>query len=321
MWLIGYLRVDSLISHYLFDFTSGDPFMNTSQTPSEPSPNLPLSQTFPKDLVSGLVVALVALPLCLGIAIASGQEPISGLMAGIVGGIIISWISGSKTSVSGPAAGLTAVVIAQVDSLGSFEAFLTAVIIAGVLQVILGLARAGSLARYFPASVIKGLLAAIGVILILKQIPALFGYDVKTKLSFELLPQLFQGNMAALLIGFISVALLLIWPRTRLKNLLLPAPLFVVVLAVGLSAFLSGLGNSWVVGSDYLVNVPVTGSIGELFGELSRPNFDVLSGQGVWIAVVTICIVASLETLLNLDAVDKLDPKGRHSPPNRELLA
>ena len=278
--------------------------------------------TLPKDFVSGLVVALVALPLCLGIALASGQEPITGLMAGIVGGLVISWISGSKTSVSGPAAGLTAVVINQVNALGSFEIFLCAVVIAGVLQIILGLAKAGALAKFFPESVIRGLLAAIGVILILKQVPHLFGYDTDSlhqpdsKAAFS---ELF--HVSATIVGLFSIALLFIWPRTKLKNLLLPAPLFVVVLAVFLGMGFNALGDQWTIGATHLVNVPMADSVGDLFGKLAQPDWSAIGQTNLWIASVTICIVASLETLLNLEAVDKLDPKKRYSPPNRELIA
>ena len=288
--------------------------------PEEHIKTLSWRETLPKDFISGLVVALVALPLCLGIALASGQAPITGLMAGIVGGLIISWISGSKTSVSGPAAGLTAVVINQVTTLGSFEIFLAAVVIAGVLQIILGLLKAGALARFFPESVIRGLLAAIGVILIMKQLPHLFGYTSETLAKFGL-DTLLDVHLSATLIGAFSVALLFIWPRTPLKSFILPAPLFVVVFAVFLSLGFNTLGGAWLIEPSHLVNVPLADSVGELFGQLARPNWDAIGQVDLWIAAVTICVVASLETLLNLEAVDKLDPKRRHSPPNRELIA
>ena len=181
-----------------------------------------LSQTLPRDLVSGLVVFLVALPLCLGVAVASGAEPFSGILAGIVGGLVVGALSNSQTSVSGPAAGLTAVVAAQITALGSFEAFLAAVVIAGVIQLALGLARGGFLAAYFPSSVIKGLLAAIGVILILKQIPHLLGHDTDPdgEMSFvqpdkentftELWAALGDLHVGAMVVGLASLGLLLL---------------------------------------------------------------------------------------------------------------
>ena len=178
----------------------------------------PLKETLPKDLLSGVVVALVALPLCLGIASASGAPLISGLIAGIVGGLVISWVSGSHTSVSGPAAALIAVVIAQIAELGSFEAFLPAVILGGVFQIVLGAVRAGDLVRYFPNSVIKGLLAAIGLIIIIKQVPVLFGLTPDN--FFSSFNELHQG---ATFIGVVSLAALWGWGYTPLKKIL-PRP-------------------------------------------------------------------------------------------------
>ena len=198
----------------------------------------PLKDTLPKDLLSGVVVALVALPLCLGIASASGAPLISGLIAGIVGGLIVSWVSGSHTSVSGPAAALIAVVYAQITELG-FDAFLPAVILAGVFQMVLGAVRAGDLARYFPASVIKGLLAAIGLIIIIKQVPVLFGLTPQNFL--ENFSDLHQG---ASLIGVISLALLWGWGFTPLKRIPLPPALFVAIAAVGLSYQMTLIGEA-----------------------------------------------------------------------------
>ena len=254
-------------------------------------------------------------------------------MAGIVGGVLISWLSGSHTSVSGPAAGLTAVVATQISTLGSFEAFLSAVMVAGGMQLLLGALKAGALTNFFPSSVIKGLLAAIGVILILKQIPHLFGHDPDWvgDLRFmqsdnentfsELIVMWFDVHLGASVIGLLSVALLWAWPHTSLKKLPVPAPLVVVLGSVGLTALFKPLGEVWTVGATHLVEVPVTESFQELFGGLPRPDLSVLTQPKVWIAGLTICVVASLETLLNLEAVDKLDPKGRTSPPNRELVA
>lgn len=292
-----------------------------------------LRETFLPDFTSGLVVSLVALPLCLGIALASGAPLISGLAAGIIGGLIISWISGSHTSVSGPAAGLTAVVATQTSTLGSFEAFLTAVTLAGAMQIVLGVFKAGSLAVFFPSSVIKGLLAAIGVILILKQIPHLFGHDADWlgDLSFnqadgentfsELLVTWFKIHPGATLIGLASVTLLALWDKTVLKKIPMPAPLFVVIFGVLSTSFINPLGETWLVGKTHLVEVPVSDSLTALFSGLPSLDRSAFLRPDVYLAALTLCVVATLETLLNLEAVDKIDPKGRVSPPNQELIA
>ncbi|HEY1084516.1 MAG TPA: SulP family inorganic anion transporter [Prosthecobacter sp.] len=295
----------------------------------------PLSpKTVPRDLTSGLVVFLVALPLCLGVALASNAPLFSGILAGIVGGILVGFLSGSHTSVSGPAAGLTAVVAAQIASLGSFDAFLVAVVLAGVMQIILGVCRAGFIAAFFPSSVIKGLLAAIGVILILKQIPHVIGHDADPMgdKSFlqpdnentftELAKAWFDIQPGAALVGVLSILLLIVWDRVKfLKKSPIPAPLAVVLFGVVGAVILQRMGAYWAIGSSHLVQVPVSNSPQEFLGFLTYPDFGVLGNPKVYIAAVTIAIVASLETLLNLEAVDKLDPEQRSSPPNRELLA
>lgn len=293
-----------------------------------------LSQTMPRDLVSGLVVFLVALPLCLGVAVASGAEPFAGILAGIVGGLVVGALSGSQTSVSGPAAGLTAVVAAQITALGSFEAFLAAVVIAGVLQVGMGLARGGFLAAYFPSSVIKGLLAAIGVILILKQIPHLLGHDTDPdgEMSFvqpdqentftELWAAISDLHVGAMAVGLASLGLLLLWDRISfLKSSKVPAPLVVVVLGSALGAVISGLGEGWEIGASHLVQVPMAEQGANVTSLLTTPLWSAFADPRVYVAGLTVALVASLETLLNLEAVDSLDPHKRHSDPNRELLA
>ncbi|MES2505455.1 MAG: bifunctional SulP family inorganic anion transporter/carbonic anhydrase [Verrucomicrobiota bacterium] len=295
----------------------------------------PLSpKTIPRDLTAGLVVFLVALPLCLGVALASNAPLFSGILAGIVGGLLVGMLSGSHTSVSGPAAGLTAVVAAQIATLGSFEAFLVAVVMAGVIQIILGICRAGFIAAFFPSSVIKGLLAAIGVILILKQIPHVLGHDADPMgdKSFlqpdnentfsELAEAWFDIQPGAALVGVLSILLLLVWDKVKvLKKSPVPAPLVVVIFGVVMSLILRKMGGEWVIETSHLVQVPVSESPKEFLGFLIFPDFSVLGNPAVYIAAVTIAIVASLETLLNLEAVDKLDPEQRSSPPNRELLA
>lgn len=296
--------------------------------------NGPLSATLPRDLTSGLVVFLVALPLCLGVALASGAPLLSGVLAGIVGGILVGMLSGSHTSVSGPAAGLTAVVAAQILSLGSFPAFLLAVVLAGLIQIGLGLVRAGFLAAFFPSSVIKGLLAAIGVILILKQIPHLFGHDPDPEgdLAFqqpdhentfsELARTIGDIHPGAAAIGLLSIVVLFVWGKWKpLKHSPVPAPLIVVLLGVGVGLWFRQLGGAWVIESSHLVQVPVADSLAGFFGFLQLPDFSQWANPAVYTAAVTLAAVASLETLLNLEAVDKLDPQQRTSPASRELLA
>ena len=287
-----------------------------------------------RDLISGLIVFLVALPLCLGIALASNAPLVSGLIAGIVGGLIIGALSGSHTSVSGPAAGLTAVVAAQIENLGSFEAFLVAVFIGGVLQIILGVMKAGALSAFFPSSVIKGLLAAIGVILILKQIPHLVGHDSdpEGEMAFvqpdhentfsELAAMLNDLHPGAAFVGIACLLLLIGWELCKpLKQSLVPGPLVVVLVGVGLGFLAGSWGDEYIIGSSHLVQVPVADNFSELMGMTARPDFSRLFEWQVLVGGITIALVASLETLLNLEAVDRLDTFQRHSPPSRELIA
>jgi MFS superfamily sulfate permease-like transporter len=291
-------------------------------------------QNLAKDLPASLVVFLVALPLCLGVAVASGAPPISGLIAGIVGGILVGALSGSHTSVSGPAAGLTAVVATQIASLGSFESFLAAVVVGGVLQMVLGIVRGGFVAGFFPLSVVKGLLAAIGVILILKQIPHLIGYDSDPMgdKSFahagggntfsDLLAAFGNIEPGAMMVGLASLLLLVLWDRSRrLKSLVLPAPLVVVFLGVAVNEALQVWAPGWTIFPSHLVAVPASSGFGDFVrSSLTFPQLAAFARPEVYMAGVTIALVASLETLLNLKAVDKLDPRQRLSPPNRELF-
>ena len=300
-------------------------------------------RTLPKDLTAGLVVFLVALPLCLGIALASRAPGLpdgvnvplfSGILAGIVGGIIVGLISGSHTSVSGPAAGLTVVVATQIGKLGTFDAFLLAVMLAGVMQILLGVCRAGFIAAFFPSSVIKGLLAAIGLILVLKQIPHVLGHDSDPmgEESFqqpdqentfsELVRTWFDIQPGATLVGLLSIAILVLWDRMKvLKKSPIPAPLVVVLAGVAVSAMLQQLGGNWIIEASHLVQVPVAESPAKFVEFFRLPDFGAWKNTAVYGSAFTIAIVASLETLLNIEAVDKIDPEQRTSPPNRELIA
>jgi carbonic anhydrase len=298
-----------------------------------PSLSTPLAGNLRSDLTAGLVVFLVALPLCLGVALASNAPLFAGLLAGIVGGLLVGSLSGSHTSVSGPSPGLTAIVLAQMTAVGSFEAFLLAVVIAGVIQIILGVARAGFIAAFFPSSVIKGLLAAIGVLLILKQAPHVLGWDADPEgdMSFyqpadhentfsELGKIIFRIHPGAAAIGLGSLALLVVWNNWKpLKKLPVPAPLAAVIFGVAGQLLLGRSGGSWALAPSHLVQVPVARSLGEFFAFLRSPDFSQWANPAVYSAALTLAVVASLETLLNLEAVDKIDPQQRTSPSSREL--
>jgi len=290
------------------------------------TPPEPFAKTLVRDLTAGLVVFLVALPLCLGVALASGAPLFSGLLAGIVGGILVGALSGSHSSVSGPAAGLTAVVAIQIQTLGSFQVFLLVVVIAGIFQIILGVARLGLIAEFIPTSVIKGLLAAIGIILIMKQAPVVVGYRANLVAAgagaWDVSQFFARFHAGSAIIGLGSVLLLEGWGQVGfLKKSVIPAPLVVVLLGVGLGAAFQDLGGSFAIDAARLVQVPVAQSLGDFLGFLQWPDFSQLGNSVVYTSAVTVAAVASLETLLNLEAVDKLDPRKRASPPNRELIA
>lgn len=273
--------------------------------------------------MSGLVVFLVALPLCLGIAHASGAPLLSGVIAGVIGGIVVGAFSGSHISVSGPAAGLTAIILAQLMALdGQYSAFLLCVIFAGLLQMVFGFLKLGTFANFVPTNVILGLLVAIGLILIINQLPNLFGLHMATvkDLGIQGIPQLLQHvDVGAALIGVLSVALILLWDQTPLKKLPLPSALIAVVFAGVLNWILIQTGSSLAVGDQHLIDLP------NLFTSQEQifyfPDFSHWNNPQIYIGAVTLAVVASLETLLNLEAADKMDPHKRSSPPNRELLA
>ena len=290
-----------------------------------------------KDIPAGLVVFLVALPLCLGISLASGAPLFAGIVTGIVGGVVVSWLSGSHLSVSGPAAGLTVIVLNGIETLQTYETFLLAVVLAGILQLALGFLKAGMIGLYFPSSVIRGMLAAIGLILILKQIPHFMGADddffgemnffqPDGRNTFSELAHAFGAiNVGALMIGVLSLATLIMWEQPFMKRIklfkLVPGALIVVLGSVGLNYLFLHYFPELAISSSHLVNLPQIGSLGELTNELRFPAFDQLTNPSLYVVAFTIAIIASLETLLSVEAVDKLDPHKRRTPNNRELKA
>ncbi len=286
---------------------------------------------FKHDLPAGLSVFLVALPLCLGIALASGAPLYAGILSGIIGGIVVSLISGSQLAVSGPAAGLTTLVSASIISLGDYKLFLLAVIIAGLFQVVLGVLKLGAIANYFPSSVIKGMLAAIGIILVSKQIPLALGYD-KPDFWTSGFVQLFSadnflGNLenfnhhitrGAILITSISLLVLIILQQPFAKKLkVIPAPLLVVVIGVIINIFFTNIASDFSLRQAQLVNIS-----SNIFAEISFPDFSkIFSTSEIWKNGMLIGLLATLETLLCIEAVDKLDKRNRITPVNRELIA
>lgn len=288
-----------------------------------------IKENFP----SGLVVFLVALPLCLAIAIASGAPPLSGIIAGIVGGIIIGSISNSNISVSGPAAGLTAIVLTAITDLGAFELFLCAGIIAGVIQLILGFIRAGSISNYFPNNVIEGMLAGIGIIIIMKQIPIALGFAGEQAFEQELFDsginftyfteRISHLHWGAILITLISIAVILIWDSIPfLKKIkLLPSALLAVTLGIILNEIFKAIGSSLAVDASRLVKLPTPESFDELKAMATLPDFSGFTNPKVWVVGGTIAVVASIETLLCIEASDRLDSKKRITDTNLELKA
>jgi MFS superfamily sulfate permease-like transporter len=289
------------------------------------------------DFPAGLVVFLVALPLCLGIALASGAPLFSGLISGIVGGLIIGTLSGSHVSVSGPAAGLTVIVLDALEVLGSFEAFLVAVVLAGVIQFLLGIAKAGIISHYFPSSVIKGMLAAIGLILIMKQIPHAIGWDADYEgdLSFfqpdgentfsEIIRAFEFMQPGAFIISTVCLGILLIWelPAIKRRTLfkLIPGGLVAVIAGILLNQFFQQARPEWYLLDDHMVSIPVASTTSEFIDQFTLPDFGILNNINIYISAFTIAIVASLETLLCIEATDKLDPYKRITSTNRELRA
>jgi MFS superfamily sulfate permease-like transporter len=289
----------------------------------------------PYDSTSAIVVFLVALPLCLGVALASNAPLFSGLIAGVVGGVVVGLASRSHLSVSGPAAGLTAIVAASLALLPSFEAFLLSVMLAGLLQIAFGFAKAGVLGDYIPGSVIKGMLAAIGVILILNQIPHLMGDDSlfeidedtprKGNLFVNAFNALGNPDAAALSIGIIGISILILWERLQKGKTnwirFMPGALITVIAGMLLNGLFIRTG--WVdpLQGEHLVMLPEANSAVEFFSFFTQPDWSQWNNQQVWITATTLAVVASIESLLSVEAVDELDPYQRVTPTNRELKA
>lgn len=277
-----------------------------------------------KDLLSGSVVFLVALPLCLGIALASGAPLMAGVIAGIIGGIVVGCLSGSQLSVSGPAAGLTAIVLTQLDKLdGHYPAFLLILVFAGLFQMIFSVLKLGGIANYVPSYVILGLLAAIGLLLIFNQVPIIFGIEQELieQYGFARAEMLWQHiDYGPALIGLFSLAIMIFWDHNQvLKKLQIPSALVAVLLAAGLNYIWLSTQSSLTVTSEHLVKLPdVWPNLSQLF---TLPDFSYWNQSIIYSGALTLAIVASLETVLNLDATDKMDPKKRVSPPDRELIA
>lgn len=290
------------------------------------------------DLPASIVVFFVAVPLCLGIALASGAPLFSGIIAGIVGGIVVGTASGSPLGVSGPAAGLAVIVLTSIATLGgSYQAFLTAVVIAGLIQLALGYAKAGFIAYFFPSSVIKGMLTGIGLLIILKQIPHALGWDKDVEgddsflqadgqNTFSAIARAFEFiTPGALLIAGVSLAILILWDTVLTKKhkifQLLQGPIVVVVLGILFNlAFTNGL-LPFSLNDKQIVSVPVPNSMADFIGQFTFPDFSAITNFEVWKIAIVLAIVASLETLLCVEATDKMDPDKRVTPTNRELKA
>jgi len=288
------------------------------------------------DIPAGIVVFLVALPLCLGIALASGAPLFAGVIAGIVGGLLVSWLSGSQLSVSGPAAGLTVIVLHAIEKLGDFRAFLLAVTIAGGIQLLLGFLRAGVIGAYFPSAVIKGMLAAIGLILIMKQIPHVVGFDADFEGDEAYMPadaestvsEIFKSfaafSLGPVIVSAVSITILLLWETALFKRnrilSMLPGPLVAVLWGVGFNLFTRD-SELLSIHPEHLVSLPAIEGIGGFVQQIKFPDFSQYANPEIYSIALTIAIIASLETLLSLEATDKLDPLKRVAPTSQELKA
>lgn len=293
--------------------------------------NIPIHIILKKDFSASIVVFLVALPLCLGIAHASGAPLYAGIFSGIVGGIIVGAFSGSHLSVSGPAAGLTIIVYRSIQDLNSYSSFLVAVALAGIIQIFMGFVKAGTIKSFFPNSVIQGMLAAIGIILIINQIPVSIGLkDWKEASLFMSEAEIhvpsslfsFKPSLLSLFIVISSLWILWLWETPKFKNYklteIISAPLVIVIYGSVFHFILSAYFPEWSLHDSLMVQIPKSW---ELLEHIYFPDWSTLGNSKVYTIAITIALVASLETLLSIEAIDKLDPKHRETPPNRELIA
>lgn len=290
------------------------------------------------DLAAGLVVSLVALPLCLGIALASGAPLFAGVTAGIIGGTIVAILSGSQISVAGPAAGLAVIVATAIQDLGDYRIFLLAVVMGGAFQLLMGILKLGVIGDYVPNAVIRGMLAAIGIVIFLKQIPHALGRDTDYEGDFsfiekagdntltDIVKAIASATPAAVIISLVSIAILLLWERPILKKIqflkLVPGPLVVVIAGICMNELFRIVSPGFEVrDAEHMVQLPVSASISEFFGQFTIPDFSAFTNKAIYTTGLTIAAVASVETLLNIEAADKLDPFRRITPTNRELVA
>jgi MFS superfamily sulfate permease-like transporter len=293
-------------------------------------------KTIKSDLPASIVVFFVALPLCLGIALASGAPLFSGVIAGIIGGVVVGALSGSKVGVSGPAAGLAAIVLVAITSLGGYQNFLVAVVLGGIIQILFGVLRLGIIAYYFPSSVIKGMLTGIGIIIILKQLPHFFGYDAEPEGAdsffessgentfsaiFNIADNIMLGSM---IVGIVALGIIIFWDKILSKKAkifqLIQGPLVAVIIGI-IFYTLTSSDEALSISKSHLVSVPVPEGASSFLAQFSFPNFSVITNPEVWIVAFTIALVASLETLLCVEATDKIDPHKNVTPTNRELFA
>lgn len=288
------------------------------------------------DVQAGIVVFLVALPLCLGIALASGAPLFSGIIAGIIGGLVVGFLSNSNLSVSGPAAGLTAIVLAAITSLGSYEIFLLAVVLAGLMQLALGFAKAGMISNYFPSNVIEGMLTGIGIIIILKQLPHAIGYDAANEGDFffiekgtghttfsALIEAINYAHWGAMIVAAVTLTILIAWNKTTfLKNIkVIPGALAAVIISILLNESFKAIGSGLAISAEHLVKLPIPASFADFIAQFAHPDFTAITNPQVWIVAATLAAVASIETLLCIEAADKMDPLKRFTNQNTELKA
>ena len=295
-----------------------------------------LTKHLKTDLLSGMVVFLVALPLCLGIAVASGAPTaFAGIITGVIAGIVVGSLSTSHVSVSGPAAGLIAIILTAITDLG-YETFLVAVVVAGILQLTMGFIKAGGISSYVPTSVIEGMLAAIGIIIIMKEIPHAIGYDknhegdffnlekgAETGFLTEIINSINYAHLGAISVAVVSIGILIAFNKVAaLKKIkFLPGALVVVAVGIAMNEIFKSTGSSLAISQEHLVTLPTASSFSEFFGQFTTPDFSQIANPKVWIVGATIAIVASVETLLCLEAGDKMDPYKRYSSANAELKA